>query len=256
MAFPWSPGAWRRRRKRPWTWPVEFGFPVVLKTILPQWLHKSDLGGVRLHLGSEAAVSLAFQEMLALFAQRTPKAELQGVLVQKQVKGTELLFGIKLDPQFGPVLVAGMGGIYTEIFQDVARAFAPVNRRMAAAMLQSLRIYPIRSGVWGQAGVALSGLEDIILSLSRLSLDYPEIEEMDLNPVVAGTCKGAGAWTAGWWSEEKSDFREDIRPERGEVENRVRLVPDCPSLGFLTRAPAVTLMLTTCPKGAYDQTRA
>jgi acetyltransferase len=136
-------------------------------------------------------VSLAFQEMLALFAQRTPKAELQGVLVQKQVKGTELLFGIKLDPQFGPVLVAGMGGIYTEIFQDVARAFAPVNRRMAAAMLQSLRIYPILRGVRGQAGVALSGLEDIILSLSRLSLDYPEIEEMDLNPVVADA---QGCW--------------------------------------------------------------
>jgi len=169
----------------------EFGFPVVLKIISPQWLHKSDLGGVRLHLGSEAAVSLAFQEMLALFAQRTPKAELQGVLVQKQVKGTELLFGIKLDPQFGPVLVAGMGGIYTEIFQDVARAFAPVNRRMAAAMLQSLRIYPILRGVRGQAGVALSGLEDIILSLSRLSLDYPEIEEMDLNPVVADA---QGCW--------------------------------------------------------------
>ena len=133
----------------------EFGYPVVLKIISPQWLHKSDLGGVRLNLGSEAKVSLAFQEMLAQFARQTPQGELQGVLVQKQVQGTELLFGIKKDPQFGPVLVAGMGGIYTEIFQDVARAFAPVNREEAAAMLQSLRIYPLLRGVRGQAVVAL-----------------------------------------------------------------------------------------------------
>ena len=129
--------------------------------------------------------------MLALFAHRTPKGELQGVLVQKQVKGTELLFGIKLDPQFGPVLVAGLGGIYTEILEDVARALAPVNQRTAAAMLQSLRIYPILRGVRGQAGVALPCLEEIILSLSRLSLDYPEIEELDLNPVVADA---PGCW--------------------------------------------------------------
>lgn len=169
----------------------EFGYPVVLKIISPQWLHKSDLGGVRLHLGSEAQVSRAFQEMLALFARQTPQGELQGVLVQKQVQGTELLFGIKKDPQFGPVLVAGMGGIYTEIFQDVARALAPVNRRMAAAMLRSLKIYPLLRGVRGQAGVALPGLEDLILSLSRLSQDYPEIEEMDLNPVVADA---QGCW--------------------------------------------------------------
>ncbi len=169
----------------------EFGYPVVLKIISPQWLHKSDLGGVRLNLGSEAKVSLAFPEMLALFARQTPQGELQGVLVQKQVQGTELLFGIKKDPQFGPVLVAGMGGIYTEIFQDVARALAPVNRRMAAAMLQSLRIYPLLRGARGQAGVALPCLEDIILSLSRLSQDYPEIEEMDLNPVVADA---QGCW--------------------------------------------------------------
>lgn len=169
----------------------EFGYPVVLKIISPQWLHKSDLGGVRLNVDSEAKLSRAFQEMLALFARQTPQGELQGVLVQKQVQGTELLFGIKKDPQFGPVLVAGMGGIYTEIFQDVARAFAPVNRRMAAAMLQSLRIYPLLRGVRGQAGVALPGLEDLILSLSRLSQDYPEIEEMDLNPVVADA---KGCW--------------------------------------------------------------
>ncbi len=169
----------------------EFGYPVVLKIISPQWLHKSDLGGVRLNLGSEAQVSLAFQEMAALFARQTPKGELQGLLVQRQVQGTELLFGIKQDPQFGPVLVAGMGGIYTEIFQDVARAFVPVNREEAAALLQSLRIYPILRGVRGQSGVALPCLEDIILSLSRLSQDYPEIKEMDLNPVVADA---EGCW--------------------------------------------------------------
>ena len=189
--IPLVPGRLAQREEEALDAALEFGFPVVLKIISPQWLHKSDLGGVRLHLGDEAAVRLAYQEMLALFAHRTPKGELQGVLVQKQVKGTELLFGIKLDPQFGPVLVAGLGGIYTEILEDVARALAPVNQRTAAAMLQSLRIYPILRGVRGQAGVALPCLEEIILSLSRLSLDYPEIEELDLNPVVADA---PGCW--------------------------------------------------------------
>ena len=163
----------------------EFGYPVVLKIISPQWLHKSDLGGVLLNLAGEAELRKAFAALLDAFSRQTPDGQLQGILVQKQVRGAELLFGLKQDPQFGAVLVAGMGGIYTEIFQDVAREFTPVSRAAAAALLQSLKIYPILKGVRGQAGVRLSCLEDLILSLSRLAEDHPEIAEMDLNPVVA-----------------------------------------------------------------------
>jgi acetyltransferase len=169
----------------------KFGYPAVLKIISPQWLHKSDLGGVLLNLGGEAELRKAYTALTEAFSRQTPGGQLQGILVQKQVRGVELLFGLKQDPQFGPVLVAGMGGIYTEIFQDVAREFPPVSRVAAATLLRSLKIYPILEGVRGQAGVSLASLEDLILALSCLAEDHPEIAEMDLNPVVADA---QGCW--------------------------------------------------------------
>ncbi len=93
--------------------------------------------------------------------------------------------GLKRDPQFGPVLVAGAGGIYTEVLKDVARALVPVNREMALHLLESLKIAPILTGVRGQAGVDLNALAAALVNLSRLAVDYPEIRELDLNPVVA-----------------------------------------------------------------------
>jgi acetyltransferase len=111
--------------------------------------------------------------------------------VQKQVQGVELLMGLKRDPQFGPVLVAGAGGIYTEVLRDVARALAPVTPDQAARMLQALKIFPILQGVRGQAGVDLEALTTAMVNLSRLAVDYPEIRELDLNPVVAAP---QGCW--------------------------------------------------------------
>ncbi|HEY9074225.1 MAG TPA: acetate--CoA ligase family protein, partial [Desulfobaccales bacterium] len=163
----------------------EAGYPVVLKIISPEWLHKSDLGGVRLDISDEAQLQQTFRELTELFDVRTPEGTLEGLLVQKQVRGVELLLGLKRDPQFGPVLVAGAGGIYTEIFQDIARAFVPLTRDRARTMLKSLKIYSILAGARGQAGVHLEALLDLMLALSRLAADYPEIRELDLNPVVA-----------------------------------------------------------------------
>lgn len=161
------------------------GYPVVLKIISPQWLHKSDEGGVRLHVATESHLRSAYFELTDLFSQRTPHGTLEGILVQKQITGTELLLGIKRDPQFGPILVAGMGGIYTEVFKDVARTLVPVDARKAEDLLRSLRIYPILKGIRGQSGVDLAALTDAIVSLSRLAMDYLEIRELDLNPVIA-----------------------------------------------------------------------
>jgi acyl-CoA synthetase (NDP forming) len=163
----------------------EIGYPVVLKIVSNQWLHKSNLGGVILNLAGVSELRQAYGELRRLFSRRTAGGDLQGILVQKQVKGTELLVGIKQDRQFGPVVVAGMGGIYTETFQDVARTFPPVSRPAAAALLQSLKMYPILEGARGQDGVRLDCLVDLILAVSRLAEDHPEIGEMDLNPVVA-----------------------------------------------------------------------
>ena len=127
----------------------EMGYPVVLKIISPEWVHKSDWGGVRLNVTTEAELRQAYRDLAARFHRRTPAGTLQGILVQKQVQGVELLMGLKRDPQFGPVLVAGAGGIYTEVLRDVARALVPVNRQTAGHLLKSLKISPILRGVTG-----------------------------------------------------------------------------------------------------------
>ncbi|MGO8762778.1 MAG: acetate--CoA ligase family protein [Desulfobaccales bacterium] len=169
---------------------AEMGYPVVLKIISPEWVHKSDQGGVLLNVNTETELRQAYRDLAARFHLCTPGGSLDGILVQKQVDGVELLMGVKRDPQFGPVLVAGAGGIYTEVLRDVARALAPITPDQAAKMLQSLKIYPILQGVRGQAGVDLKALTGVLVNLSRLAVDYPEIRELDLNPVVAApqTC--------------------------------------------------------------------
>lgn len=167
------------------------GYPVVLKIISPDWLHKSDWGGVRLGVASAEELRQSYRDLVDRFRQRTPAGTLDGILVQKQVQGIELLLGLKRDPQFGPVLVAGAGGIYTEVLKDVARALVPVSPDQAAKMLQSLKIFPILQGVRGQPGVDLPALAAALVNLSRLAVDYPEIRELDLNPVVAGP---QGCW--------------------------------------------------------------
>ncbi len=167
------------------------GFPVVLKIVSGAWIHKSDLGGIRLNLRDEVDLRRAYDELVSHFHAVTPSAFLDGILVQKQAEGFELLVGLKKDPQLGPVVVVGMGGIYTEVFRDVARGVAPISRSEAQEMIESLRCYPILSGIRGQKGVDLGALENLIVSLSRLALDYPEIQEMDLNPVLASP---EGCW--------------------------------------------------------------
>jgi acetate---CoA ligase (ADP-forming) len=160
-------------------------YPVVLKIVSPQWLHKSDLGGVRLNIKNSEELRSAFDELLNHFRRQTPSGELQGILVQKQVSGIEVLMGIKRDPQLGPLVVVGMGGIYTEVFQDVARCLAPIEASDAREMLQALRIYPILLGARGQKGVALDALANMLVGLSQLAADCPQISELDLNPVMA-----------------------------------------------------------------------
>jgi acyl-CoA synthetase (NDP forming) len=162
----------------------EMGYPVVLKIISPEWLHKSDMGGVVLNIATAAELRHAYKDLEARFQERTPAGTLAGILVQKQVQGVEVLLGLKRDPQFGPVLVAGAGGIYTEVLKDVARALVPVTQKQCAAMLQTLKIFPILKGVRGQAGVNIAALVETMGKLSRLAVDYPEIQELDLNPVV------------------------------------------------------------------------
>jgi acetyltransferase len=191
--IPVAPGRLARDEESAVACARELGYPVVLKIISPEWLHKSDQGGVCVGVSTEADLRSSYAHLTGLFRNRTPSGLLEGILVQKQVEGTEILMGIKNDEQFGPVLMVGAGGIYTEIFKDVARWLLPIQRGEAQELLCSLRIYPILKGMRGRQPVDLSALVDTLLAVSRLALACPDIAELDLNPVLAGPY---GCWCA------------------------------------------------------------
>jgi acetyltransferase len=155
------------------------GYPVVAKVDHPELTRKSDVGGVRLGLDDEAAVRTAVADLLGL-------AEGAGVLVQRQHEGIELLVGGLRDPEFGPVVMAGLGGVLVEAWRDVQMAVAPVGEAEAVALLRSLRGAAIFSGLRGTPLVDVGAVADVIVRISDLMVGNPEIAELDLNPVLAG----------------------------------------------------------------------
>jgi acetyltransferase len=156
-----------------------FGYPVVAKVDHPELTHKSDVGGVRLGLDDEGAVRAAVADLLGL-------AEGAGVLLQRQHEGIELLVGGLRDPEFGPVVMAGLGGVLVEAWRDVQMAVAPVGEPEAVALLKSLRGAAIFTGLRGTPLVDLDAVAEVIVRVSDLMLGHPEIAELDLNPVLAG----------------------------------------------------------------------
>ncbi|MDZ4182037.1 MAG: acetate--CoA ligase family protein, partial [Candidatus Cloacimonadaceae bacterium] len=165
----------------------EIGYPVVLKILSPDITHKTDVGGVILDLNSDAAVSEAFDRIVGNAARLMPDAKVEGVTVQPMIKledGIEMILGIKRDPVFGTVLMAGMGGIYAELFKDRALELPPLNENLARRMLKSLQIYPLLAGYRGKAPIDIDKLVEILIRLSYLAADYPEISELDINPLL------------------------------------------------------------------------
>ena len=161
------------------------GFPVVLKITSPDILHKTDIGGVKLNLQSAEAVRDAFDLMVYRAQRYEPSAEIWGCLVQQQIKGgKEVLLGMNRDPQFGPLLVFGLGGIYVEALKDVTFRVAPIDRRQAREMLSEIRAYPLLRGVRGEPPSDSNAIVDAILRLSQLVTDFPEIVEIDINPLM------------------------------------------------------------------------
>jgi acyl-CoA synthetase (NDP forming) len=164
------------------------GYPVVVKVAHPAFTHKSDVGGVRLGLTSPAAVRQAVTELLAL-------ADGAAVLVQPQHQGVELIVGGMRDPEFGPVVMAGMGGVLVEARPDVQLAVAPVDQAQAAALLRSLRGAAVFEGLRGAPPVDLGSAAAAIAIVGQLITDIPEIRELDLNPVLASA---NGCVTVDW----------------------------------------------------------
>lgn len=162
----------------------EIGYPVAMKIVAEQISHKSDVGGVQLNLRNAPAVAEAFEDMMASISQAYPEAELDGVLVQPMASGgRELILGGRHDPQFGPVVLVGLGGIFVEIFEESQVRVAPLSERTAREMLENLRGYQILAGARGHKAVDIDSVVETLLRLSQLLVDFPEIKELDINPL-------------------------------------------------------------------------
>jgi len=163
----------------------DIGYPVALKLVARKAVHKSDVGGVALRLKDEAEVAEAFAGMSQRFNEAFPGAEMDGVLVMEMVNpGREVILGMTTDPQFGPLIMFGLGGIFVEVLKDVSFWVAPVTEWDARQMIRRIRSYPVLEGVRGQEGVDQEALVECIQRLSQMALKHPEIAEIDVNPLA------------------------------------------------------------------------
>ena len=164
----------------------EIGYPIAMKINSLDITHKSDARGVKLNLRNEKDIRKAFSEILTNARSYNPEAELMGVSVQPMLKlpDYELILGTKRDADFGPVILFGMGGIMTEILKDQAIALPPLNRMLARRLMESTRVYRMLKGYRNRPPANLEILEEILIRLSQLVTDFPEIEELDINPLI------------------------------------------------------------------------
>lgn len=163
------------------------GYPVVLKIASPDITHKTDVGGVALNLTDAGQVRASFESVTRSARERRPQARISGVTVQRMlapVAGVELILGAKQDPVFGAVILVGAGGVTAELFQDRALGLPPLNERLARRMLESLRSWPLLTGYRGRPAVNVERLIEIIMRFSYFVADFPEIVEIDVNPLL------------------------------------------------------------------------
>ena len=156
-----------------------------MKIVSPQVLHKTDVGGVRLGLRGAEDVARAFTEITSSVRRLVPSAWIAGVSLQEMVTGgRELIVGMSRDPQFGPLLMFGLGGIYVEVLKDVSFRVAPVSRRDAEEMVREIRAWPLLAAYRGSEPADEGAIVEALIRVSRLSCDFPEIQELDINPLL------------------------------------------------------------------------
>ena len=163
----------------------EIGYPVVMKIASPDILHKTDIGGVRLNVQSAGEVRDSFDLIMYRATRYMPDADIWGCLVQQQVHGgREIIIGMNRDPQFGPLVMFGLGGIYVEALKDVSFRIAPFSREEAMEMMREMRSFNLLLGVRGEARSDLRAIADTLLKISQLVIDFPDIVELDINPLI------------------------------------------------------------------------
>ena len=162
------------------------GFPVVLKIVAPAIVHKTEVGGVEVNLGDATDVRRAFERIMSAARAAEPGAEITGVLVQPMIQhGRELIVGMTRDPAYGPLLMFGLGGILVEVLRDVSFRIAPIGRDDARRMMREIRGAKLLDAVRGSPPADRAAIEDVLLRVSRLATDFPEIAELDVNPLMA-----------------------------------------------------------------------
>ncbi len=163
----------------------EIGYPVVLKVVSPEILHKSDVGGVMVDLKTAHEVEAAYSTIQSNVEKAQPKARIVGILVQEMApQSREVIVGAVKDDQFGPSVMFGLGGIFVEILKDVAFRIAPVTTQEAQMMITEIRAYPVLKGYRNQPALDTEAIAEIIVKTSELVTEHQEIKELDLNPVM------------------------------------------------------------------------
>lgn len=165
---------------------ASIGFPVVLKISSPDIVHKSDIGGVQLHLQHADAVRDAYRAIMQGVATHAPQAHVEGVTVQPMAKpGVEVVVGMSKDATFGPVLMFGLGGVLVEVLKDVTFRIVPLQSQDATEMIHDIKGLPLLQGYRGAPAADLAALERILLTLSDFVTNTPQVKEIDLNPIYA-----------------------------------------------------------------------
>jgi acetate---CoA ligase (ADP-forming) subunit beta len=164
----------------------QIGFPVVLKIVSPEIIHKSDAGGVIVNVKNAEEVKKAYVKILDNAKKYDAKAKIVGVLVQEMApQSTEVIVGAIKDPQFGQTLMFGLGGIFVELLKDVTFRIAPLTRECAHEMVTKVKAYPLLTGYRNTPPTDIEAIINVLMNTSKLVMDYPEIKELDLNPIMA-----------------------------------------------------------------------
>ena len=168
------------------------GYPMVMKIVSPQVIHKTEVGGVRVNIASENEVRDTFEDIVKGVMEKVPEAEINGILMEEMASGTELIVGTTTDTQFGPMIMFGIGGIFVEVYKDVSFRLIPINPGDALEMMGEIKGKALLTGIRGLPGAKPEELVDILVKVSKLIEDNPEIDEMDINPLLI-TPKGVMA---------------------------------------------------------------
>ncbi len=162
----------------------EINFPIAMKIVSPDIIHKTDAGGVKLNIKDETEARLAYQEIISKAKKYNKNAKISGAIVDSMIhEGTEIIIGMMKDPHFGPVIMFGLGGIFVEVLKDISFRVLPIEERDAREMITEIRGYEILKGARGRSPRDIQAIEGVLMKISKLTMENPEINEIDLNPI-------------------------------------------------------------------------